>query len=364
MEKIMALEPDYFAGFQCDGRRCGACCCRRRWGILVDEGTYQKYLALQDEDREWVLKNIVQEPPGNSSKGVQGQGMTQRHNLNLTEGCPFLRDDRLCALQRKFGEDYICDTCALYPRKIMQIGSRFERSLSLSCPLVAELALLRQEPVRFVTNALPTGRESGWQQTATGEGEEGMAEAFWLLQQTGIAILQNQGKTVQERLRTLLAFLRESDEAVEKGEMGELMALAARYQEDRGEMVSLPADRSIWLQELKRVLVKVETANEHKQAVEPMATERELPPWPLFWENFLVSEYFFGIYPCRLGGSLQHNGEVFLALSDLLEEAVREPYQAGDAAGVLAACVRLATLADHDKDWLAALSLFVDKVDK
>ena len=36
----------------------------------------------------------------------------------------------------------------------------------------------------------------------------------------------------------------------------------------------------------------------------------------------LVSEYFVELFPCTLGGTLEHNGRAFLALAMLYKEAI------------------------------------------
>ena len=87
-----------------------------------------------------------------------------------------------------------------------------------------------------------------------------------------------------------------------------------------------------------------------------MATACALPPKARLLENYVLAELYIGFYPCRLGGSLKHNGEVLYALAALAGQALDGVYAYGSAAEALAACVRLSTLANHDQDWLKALS--------
>lgn len=356
-EKGRFLEPDYAEAFRCDGQRCGARCCRH-WGIYVDEVTYGRYLALGQEEREWVLSHIEEDLP--AEEQAKGPLYRARLDFELTESCPFLREDELCSLQRRLGEGYLGDTCALYPRHIVRIGPYLERSLSLSCPVAAELALLRKEMPRLVERELPLERQAGWTVTACGPGEEGMAEAFLLLQLMSWHILSAQGLALPERLQLLLRALEEADEAVEAGDFEALQQVSDRYGQPRAGAAGQEADWPLLpgeaLSSLQAALAPAEGANQHTVGTEPMATACALPPKEHLLENYVLAELYIGFYPCRLGGSLKHNGEVLYALAALAEQAVAEAYVSGSAAGALAACVRLSTLANHDQDWLKALS--------
>jgi lysine-N-methylase len=61
---------------------------------------------------------------------------------------PFLADG-LCDIQKRLGEDYLGYTCATFPRIVNTFGHQRERSLDLSCPEAARLALLDASPMEF-----------------------------------------------------------------------------------------------------------------------------------------------------------------------------------------------------------------------
>jgi lysine-N-methylase len=56
--------------------------------------------------------------------------------------CPFLSAERLCRIQQDYGADYLCVSCATYPRVPRRIEGLLEAPLSLSCPEAARLVLL------------------------------------------------------------------------------------------------------------------------------------------------------------------------------------------------------------------------------
>lgn len=360
-QRAMCLEPDYTAVFRCDGQRCGARCCRH-WGIYVDEVTYGRYLALGQEEREWVLARLEEDPP--AEEQAKGPLYRARLDFELTESCPFLGEDDLCRLQRRLGESYLGDTCALYPRHIVRIGPYLERALSLSCPVAAELALLRRDRPRLVERELLPERQAGWTVTACGEGEEGMAEAFLLLQLMSWRILSAEALSLPEGLGLLLRALEEADAAVEAGDFEALQRVSDRYEEPRpgeaaGQAAAFPLLPEEALSSLQRALAPAEAANRHAAAAGPLATDCPLPPKARLLENYVLAELYMGFYPCRLGGSLKHNGLVLYCLAALAEAALAGACASRSPEAALAACVRLSTLANHDQDWLNALSDWV-----
>ena len=61
--------------------------------------------------------------------------------LTEDERCPFLQQDGLCELICAFGEDALCDICALHPRFYEVVGSYELAGLGLSCEAVCDLLL-------------------------------------------------------------------------------------------------------------------------------------------------------------------------------------------------------------------------------
>jgi lysine-N-methylase len=66
-----------------------------------------------------------------------------------SEACAFLSEG-LCDIHAKLGEEYLCKNCATYPRVMCSVEGALERSLDLSCPEAARLALTDPKPMRFV----------------------------------------------------------------------------------------------------------------------------------------------------------------------------------------------------------------------
>lgn len=130
-KKYLYFQPEYVGKFKCDGSKCDARCCKN-WSIFIDKKTYEKYpqeiaehLKLNPECKQYLMK------------------------LDERNFCPMLTESNLCSLQLKYGEDFLSTTCATYPRYTRDFGKFFERSLTLTCPVAAELILFQEEPMSF-----------------------------------------------------------------------------------------------------------------------------------------------------------------------------------------------------------------------
>ena len=122
-------QPEYVKNFRCDGQKCSAYCCKSNYRIVIDKKTYKKYSHLKPKSAaKEIMRNIKKI---DNSEDYQ---IKPDENFN----CPFLTEDNLCSIQKNHGEEFLSSTCATYPRCTWYFGDFYERSLSLTCPLVAE----------------------------------------------------------------------------------------------------------------------------------------------------------------------------------------------------------------------------------
>ena len=129
--KLRHLQPDFYEGFRCRASACRHSCCRG-WEIDIDENTLELYQNLSGEWREKMDAAIVCDDSG------------AHFRLTEDERCPFLRQDGLCELICAFGEDALCDICALHPRFYELVGSYELAGLGLSCEAVCDLLLAEE----------------------------------------------------------------------------------------------------------------------------------------------------------------------------------------------------------------------------
>lgn len=94
--------PSFYGDFRCTASKCKDSCCIG-WEIDIDRNTFEKYMAVQGDMGEKLKKNISDSQPP---------------YFRLTEGerCPFLKEDGLCEIICRLGEEYLCDICREHPR--------------------------------------------------------------------------------------------------------------------------------------------------------------------------------------------------------------------------------------------------------
>lgn len=146
MDKIGKMDfytANYMHDFHCIGQACGEGNCCHGWQITIDGTSYKrfkKFMEKTPEGRE-KFKTAVRRNRSNT-KGEQSFALFV---MDATTGyCQFFDEQGLCEIHGKFGEEYLCNTCRAYPRKLNQFLDREELSGSLSCPEVAKLCLLQK----------------------------------------------------------------------------------------------------------------------------------------------------------------------------------------------------------------------------
>lgn len=128
------IKPQYYDTFKCTADKCPDTCCAG-WQIMIDEDSLEQYRNIEGEF-----------------------GKRLKHSIDWSEGsflqksgrCAMLNDKKLCDLVIVCGEDSLCDTCGRYPRHIEEFEGLREYSLSISCPIAAEIVLNCEEPLKLI----------------------------------------------------------------------------------------------------------------------------------------------------------------------------------------------------------------------
>lgn len=129
-------EPKYFREFECAGASCESNCCRDWEDLLWLNGEYERLCSLElpNEMRENVTSAFDRLDIAEFGEPLW--------NLKLTgKKCPFLAENSLCSIQREFGEEFISNTCRVYPRVSVFNSAVMTRGCYASCPEVARMLL-------------------------------------------------------------------------------------------------------------------------------------------------------------------------------------------------------------------------------
>ena len=133
---MITIWPDFYESFACKAEDCRHSCCKG-WEIDIDYASVALYQGLEGKLGNEIRNSISTE------SGVYSFRLTE------DERCPLLRQDGLCRIILEYGDDYICDICAMHPRFFSVIGDFELAGFGLSCEKSCELLLESGEELSF-----------------------------------------------------------------------------------------------------------------------------------------------------------------------------------------------------------------------
>lgn len=355
MEKTyLYFQPQYVGEFKCDGVKCNARCCKG-WTITIDEKTLEQYSQAQDAN------DITCHIKFNSERNLNVVTLDERGF------CPFLTENNLCRLQRDHGEEFLSTTCTTYPRYTRKLGRFFERALTLSCPVAAEMILFSGEPIQagFVTVSEKVHCGGGKISITEVNCSQAMADLCFEIQGAIISILQERRLTIDQRLIVTGFFLdklqelmstKPADNAPPFAAVRAVKQLIASYNpkvflrdrvppaiksivldvpkftERMLRLVNIFCGGNFAAQDKKFMLAaldalqlrpdgkdlsleKIADGYERRAAARADFTAR----YSTLLENYLVNEIFVNAYPWRFKASLTKNFAVFLMTYKVFE---------------------------------------------
>ena len=120
--------PNYYKNFRCTAGSCLHTCCAG-WEIGIDKDSIGSFMA----DPEIADK-------------IKDGGFILREDGR----CPFLRDDNLCEMIVKHGEDYLCEICREHPRFYNKFDDHVEAGIGLVCEEACKLILENENGFELV----------------------------------------------------------------------------------------------------------------------------------------------------------------------------------------------------------------------
>lgn len=206
---LKLLQPGYFDAFHCIGSDCEDTCCIG-WIVHVDKPTYDKYQACSDPQLGPSLRTLI-------TINEKGSNDDDYAKIVFTAaGCAFLSQG-LCSIQQRLGESYLSNMCATYPRVMNRVDEVLQRSLDLSCPEAARVALLNPRPMEFHEQEYREGGSirlgnSPSLDTSSLKDSPEPYRFFREIRRLVIAVLQNRSYPVWKRLFMLGCLCEKLDE--------------------------------------------------------------------------------------------------------------------------------------------------------
>lgn len=224
LKLIETLTPQYIQEFSCIGSACEDTCCAG-WQVTVDEQTYKKYKKVKNyKFRSQLDENVIRNRSNPTEDNVAKMKMNQSR-------CSFLNEDNLCNIQLNLGEEHLCNTCAIYPRRVNQINGVIERSLTVSCPEAARLILLNENGISFDQfHESPSNRDVTRAIVHTNkELASNWIDYFDEYRYVTIFILQSRNYTLEERLLILGLLYNELQECVDNDQIIKIPDILGEY---------------------------------------------------------------------------------------------------------------------------------------
>jgi len=245
----------YAERFRCIGSACEDTCCQG-WTVPLDQDTFDRYRALPPSPLKVLLNEsvvpVVPNADGSATGTAGGKPIYAKIRMNAANECPLLTSDHLCGVQKELGEEFLSQTCAMYPRIVHSLAEVRETALALSCPEAARLVLLSPN----LTASWPTSAVAAPAQSASAEP---LPQHFWAIRATTLRIVQARVYPLWQRMFLLDLLCRRLD-LIAKGELDRpVPEFLAEFEASmasgalRKPMDALPADRNAQLDVVLRL---------------------------------------------------------------------------------------------------------------
>ncbi|MBP3950034.1 flagellin lysine-N-methylase [Bacillus suaedae] len=220
---VEALIPEYIKSFSCIGSACEDTCCAG-WTVNIDKETYNKYKKVKQPTMKSRFKD-------NLVKNRSNPTNTNAAKMKMNQGnCSFLSREGLCDIYNNLGEDYLSNTCAIYPRKNRIVNQIFEQSLTVSCPEATRLILLNKDGIKFEQGFQELKIRSLVSLLPEFKGEiKDWKDYFNEYRYITISILQDRRYTLEERLLILGLFYNELQECINKNNLKDIPNILGEY---------------------------------------------------------------------------------------------------------------------------------------
>ncbi|MBQ7944444.1 MAG: flagellin lysine-N-methylase [Lachnospiraceae bacterium] len=209
------VKPHYYDEFQCAADKCPDTCCAG-WQIVIDDDTLEKY------------DKYVQKQADESFAKRLDASVDWEEGCFLQKGarCAMLNNQNLCDLITAKGEGYLCDTCNRYPRHIEEFDGIREYSLSLSCPVAAEMMLKMREQTRYLVE------EDEKPDPLEDEFEDFDFMLFTQLEDARdviFQIVQDRSKSIEQRMAILMEMARQMQACIDEDRLFDMQDVVTDF---------------------------------------------------------------------------------------------------------------------------------------
>lgn len=216
--KIKVIQPDYYKDFKCIGSACRHNCCTGNWEIHVDKNTYKKYKNLSKNHPFYNELKANLKIYDKNSVNKYAEFVRVEKNETGKQGCIFQTKEGWCKIHAQLGEDYLGNTCRIYPRilnlaifKDMELEF-FERSCNISCEEIANIFINKQDYLEYEIFEEEYGKNYimdnmvSHVNNVVNENKREIVKYYSEIKSIVIAILQNREYAFEDRLILMALF--------------------------------------------------------------------------------------------------------------------------------------------------------------
>ncbi len=343
------FQPEYVSRFQCNGEICPENCCKKNWRITIDEKTYNKYLKLEEQNPELEITRHIAKLE-NGYKLIFGE----------KNCCPFLTENGWCSIQKRYGEEFLSEICRTFPRIIWNFYDGYECTLSLTCPLAMEMILFSDEPLKFEKIEIPESVHNKFDKLNVNSNAAAIPfEDIIQVQETSIRILQERALTIDKRLLMLGLYFDKLEEIFNGNGFNELEKVDAFYRDSKflteqaaqispalnfnaaehirimfgileilyGAGNNTGLTERLFIGAITKAL-KIEPDENNQISLTATAQnylaldeqrQNFINKFSTIFENYLVNEFFYCIYPFNFNFNINLNYGMFLTIYKMLE---------------------------------------------
>lgn len=130
---MLTIKTQIYDSFHCIADKCLMTCCQG-WSVKVDAAACKKWQACAET--AYIMEN---------TQPIEDEQTPAEMKMDASGACLLLDSQGLCEIVKRHGGGYLCDTCALFPRKRNEITQEDgqvliqEYSLSGACPAVIDM---------------------------------------------------------------------------------------------------------------------------------------------------------------------------------------------------------------------------------
>ncbi len=221
-------QPDFMDTFACKCSACRRSCCNGDWNIIQitrDEFLADYDPALGKETYHLAQYGLRRNPKSTSDKDY---GYCAQDADGL---CVYLTDEGLCQWKCTTGT-YIGSTCDDFPRASLLYCGDAYLFPTCACEEVLETLLVKDDPITLITDNSGSDRTAF--NTVIDESDfvkRPLLKHYPLLRQTGLAILQDRSRSLDERMTILAHMMTLIDYAEKAGQTDTVPATLERFME-------------------------------------------------------------------------------------------------------------------------------------